>query len=173
MVAGRKLSTCAFSCAILLSCVSQPAPLPNAREPVPSEVAVQSNEQEFVVTKDMYAKTFAEVEAFIFSLNAVIRDRKYEEWLASLSTDYISVTGNPEFLRQASQSAALKADNVVLKTLKDYFLYVVVPSRSQATLSEISFIDAEHVKASTIIDGTPVVLYKLVKKDAHWMVGIW
>jgi hypothetical protein len=164
-------------CALLLvSCVTESAPSPSPVKSPPESDSPSAKTAEngpFVVTKDVYAQTFSEVQTLIASLNEIIRMKNYEAWLKALSPEYIAATDNAEFLRAASEEAALKSNHIVLKTLRDYFLYVVVPSRSLAVLSEISFIDADRVKAITIIDGTPVILYKLVKKNAKWMVGIW
>jgi len=49
---------------------------------------------------------------------------------------------------------------------------VVVRSRLQATLDDITFVDETHVKAITIIQGTEVILYYLVREDGGWKVGI-
>jgi hypothetical protein len=179
MLSGKLLFSFGFV-ALLLACVSEKETLPatgSSELPIvegsvlPDAGAAQGSD--FVVTKDIYAQTFSEVEALISILNEIIKEKNFEEWKKFLTTEYISTTGSPEFLREASQGAVLLKNRIVLKSLKDYFIYVVVPSRSQAMLSDISFLDATHVKAITVIDGTSVILYLLVKVDAHWMVGIW
>lgn len=158
--------------AIQLSCASEKQ---GVRSPETADQTgeTDASDTEFVVTQDIYAQTFSEVEAFISVLNELIREKNYDEWIRFLSADYMALTSSPEFLREASQSSILVKNRIVLKDLRDYFLYVVVPSRSQAVLSDISFIDEKHVKAITVIDGKPVILYMLVKEEARWMVGVW
>jgi hypothetical protein len=170
----RELLVSFCGIALLLSCASGGTGGKNAdiQEPSPVETPLPPD-NDFIVTKDVYAQTFAEVEALISTLNSIIREKSYDEWLEFLSAEYIAKTGSSEFLREASQSSILLENRIVLKSLKDYFLSVVVPSRSQAVLSDISFIDATHVNAITVIDGKPVILYMLVKEDTRWMVGIW
>lgn len=170
----RELLVSFFSIALLLSCASGGTGGINTdAQETSSEETTLLPDSGFIVTEDVYAQTFAEVEALISTLNDIIREKNYDEWLELLSAEYIAKTGSPEFLREASQSPILLKNRIVLKSLKDYFLSVVVPSRSQAVLSDISFIDATRVKAITVIDGKPVILYMLEKEDTRWMVGIW
>jgi hypothetical protein len=170
----RELLVSFCGIALLLSCASGGTGGKSAdiQEPSPVESPFTPGGG-FIVTEDVYAQTFSEVEALISTLNGIIREKSYGEWLEFLSAEYIAKTGSPEFLHEASQSPILLENRIVLKSLKDYFLSVVVPSRSQAVLSDISFIDATHVKAITVIDGKPVILYMLVKEEARWMVGVW
>ena len=45
-------------------------------------------------------------------------------------------------------------------------------SHLQATLDDIQFLDATHVKAIALVQGTPVILYYLVREDGRWKVGL-
>ncbi len=163
--------------ALFTSCVSENGVNPPDDYPPAGQSGQQTSgvpaDTGFVVTKEHYDQTFAEVESLILLLNEIIRTKNYDEWLRHLSPEYVAATGNPEFLREASQSPILVKSRIVLKDLKDYFLYVVVPSRSQAILHDISFIDENHVKAMTVIDGKAVILYMLSREGASWMVGVW
>jgi hypothetical protein len=154
-------------CFVLLSCASGPKPEENTPQPAADA------QQPFVVSEDLYKKTFSEIEALIANLDEIIKEKNFDEWTGHLSPEYIAKTGSPDFLKAASQSPILKKDRITLKSLKDYFLYVVVPSRTQAKLEEISFLDASHVKAITIVNSKPVILYLLVRTGSQWMVGIW
>ncbi len=151
----------ASAAVILFSCASGPKESPSLEG------------KPFVVSEDLYKKTFSEIEALIVKLNEIIKEKNFDEWVKYLSTEYITKTSSPEFLKAASQSPILKKDRITLKSLKDYFLYVVAPSRAQAKLDEISFLDASHVKAITMVEGKPVILYLLVKTGSNWTVGIW
>jgi hypothetical protein len=157
----------ACTCFALLSCASGPKPDDTSPKQAPD------GEKPFVVSEDLYKKTFSEIEALIANLDGIIKEKNFDEWTKYLSPEYIAKTGSPDFLKAASQSPILKNDRITLKSLKDYFLYVVVPSRTQAKLDEISFLDASHVKAITMVEGKPVILYLLVKTGPQWMVGIW
>lgn len=141
----------------------QPETAPIAETPGP----------EFVVSEELYNMTFTEVETLVMKLNEIIKQRNLDEWLTYLTAEYIERTSSLEFLRAATQSAILKKDKITLKNLKDYFTYVVVPSRIQAQLEDLVFLDASHVKAMAVIGGNPVVLYLLVRTDDRWMIGNW
>jgi hypothetical protein len=127
----------------------------------------------FVVTKELYTKVFTEIGDLITTLDSVIKEKNYDEWLTYLSDEYVERTGSAGFLQAASSSPLLQNSHVTLKTLKDYFLNVVVPSRAQAALDRLDFIDSAHVKAITIHDGDAIILYLFVRVDDRWVVGIW
>jgi hypothetical protein len=148
-----------------------------AAETAPQEAGSTAQNQEtsgsFIVTEELYKKTFNEVEDTIASLNAIIAARQYDKWVEYLTTEYVKTIGSLAYLSAVSESAVLKKNGTVLKSLKDYFENVVVRSRSQARLDEISFVDKTHVKALSVVDGTPVILYWLVWEGGRWKVGIW
>jgi len=162
---------------VCFACVTPPnGPEAPAQEPAPV-VAVAPVEQpaaaEFVVTEEIYARTFGEIEEFIQKLNQIIRNADYDGWAAHLSEEYIRAMSDPGFLKAQSEKPLLKQSNIELAGLKDYFLHVVVPSRSQAQLDEIEFIDEDHIKALSVLRGTRVILYLLNRDDGEWKIGVW
>ena len=110
--------------------------------------------------------------AVIADLTRIIAEGDYPQWLSYLTADYEGKTGSAAFLEEASQAGVLKKNGIVLTSLRDYFNNVVVRSRQQATLEDINFVDETHVKAIARIQGTPVILYYLVREDGRWKVGI-
>jgi hypothetical protein len=128
---------------------------------------------EFVVSEEIYSRTFEEIGDFIRNLNQIIRDEDFQTWLSYLSEDYIRTTSDPAFLREQSEMPLLKQNNVELTSLEDYFFYVVVPSRNQAQLDKIEFLDENHVKAISIVRSTRVVLFLLVREQGSWKIGVW
>jgi hypothetical protein len=40
-------------------------------------------------------------------------------------------------------------------------------------LEELAFVDATHVKAITVIQEEPYILYWLVREGETWNIGIW
>lgn len=133
----------------------------------------QPEAEEFVVTEEVYSKTFDEIEVFIRNLNEIIRNEDYDTWLTFLSEDYIERTSDPKYLKQQSEQPLLKKSNVRLSSLRDYFTYVVVPSRTQAQLDEIEFIDESQVRAFAMIKNTKALLYLLVRENGNWKIGVW
>jgi hypothetical protein len=164
--------------AVGVAAAGQPAAaeLPSAAEQPPAD-SLQATEpgaaSQFVVTEEVYSKTFEEVEAFIRTLNDIIRREDYETWLDCLSEPYIARTSDPIYLKEQSDTPVLRSNNIQLYTLKDYFFHVVVPSRVQAALEEIEFIDQDHVKAITTFRSTRALLYLLEREDGRWKIGLW
>jgi hypothetical protein len=156
------------------SCAGWPPPgdAPAASESAPQQPAPAAEEQ-FVVSEEVYSRTFEEIGQFIDDLNRIIRNADYESWLTYLSEEYIRTTGDPAYLRDQSEKPVLKQANIQLEDLHDYFVHVVVPSRTQATLDEIEFIDENHVKAIAVLRGTRVILYLLENVEGQWKIGVW
>jgi len=160
---------------ILCSCMGSKSPAKEEPPEQPVDVIEepQPEAEEFVVTEEVYSKTFEEIEVFIHNLNEIIRNEDYDTWLTHLSEDYIERTGDPEYLKAQSEQPLLKKSNVHLSSLRDYFTYVVVPSRTQAALDEIEFIDESQVRAFAMIGNTKALLYLLVRENDDWKIGVW
>jgi len=187
-VAKRLLA--ALGTAVLISCASGPAS-PEPVGPPPDAVASATGTTDggttgsgpgdgangtaagFVVTEEVYQRTFEEIEAVIVGLNAIIRAGDFSAWERRLTTAYRERTSSREYLDEVSQSPLLKQSGVTLATLEDYFRKVVVPSRSSVKLDQLAFVDATHVKAITVIQGEAYILYWLVRENGTWNIGIW
>jgi hypothetical protein len=150
-----------------------PAPQPVVT-PVESIAADEPGQaEEFVVTEEIFTKTFDEIETFINNLNEIIHSKDYETWISYLSEDYIRRTSDETFLKAQSETPVLQKHNIKLENLRDYFEYVVVPSRSRTQLDDIEIIDEEHVKAISVVNDTRGLLYLLVRENDSWFIGVW
>ena len=135
--------------AMLVACKSQPSgadqhPVNGAGfEEIEEETA---DPNAFHISQEMYDFTLAEVKHFVDGLNSLILKKDYEGWKASLSDQLFTRISSPDFLATASEAAVLKSRKIVLKTPNDYFLQVVVPSRSNSRVDEIEFTAADRVK---------------------------
>jgi len=138
-----------------------------------TEETTPLEQEEFVVTDEIYSQTLDEVREFIQVLNQVIESKNFEVWSTYLTSDYIQRTSDQQYLAEQSEKPILKKKNIVLKSLSDYFIYVVVPSRSGAHIDDIEFIDRYHVKAISIIRNTRGLLYLLVREEDQWKIGMW
>jgi hypothetical protein len=138
----------------------QASPEPSA-EPVPIQVS-----------QELFNQTFTEVELLIKNLNSLIRDRNYQKWTNYLSQEYIDRMSQPEYLRQLSQSATLQKNNITLKTLQDYFSFVVVPSRANLRLDDLVFLSENIVEAIMKVGNRRVTVYRLIKIGNQWMIGL-
>lgn len=157
-------------------CNPVPQVTPEGREP-PAD-AVQTTPRpparngDFVVSDELYWRTFEEIKAVVAELDTIIREKRYDAWLGHLSGEYTARTGSGEFLAQASKSARLTSRKIVLASLEDYFVNVVVQSRLQATLDDIHFVDEANVKALTQVGGETYILYWLTREGGAWKIGV-
>lgn len=179
-VSVKALLPVAFVPFCLLACATAAPPDEDAVEEQPETVLAEPQAEEppppelqFVVTEEVYSKTFVEIEEFIGRLNDIIRREQYDTWLTFLSDEYIQRTSDPAYLKEQSEKPLLKSSGVTLNSLKDYFDYVVVPSRIQATVDEIEFVGENQVKAYAIIKNTKALLYLLVRENDDWKIGVW
>jgi hypothetical protein len=189
-MAGVKRLLAALGTVVLVSCVSHPVvpgpigPPPDGTAPATdtTDGGITGPEQgdgangaatEFVVTEEVYQRTFEEIEAVIVDLNAIIRAGDFASWERRLTAAYRERASSREYLDEVSQSPLLKQSGAKLATLEDYFRKVVVPSRSSVKLDQLAFVDATHVKAITVIQGEAYILYWLVRENGMWNIGIW
>ena len=182
---------------LVLSCHSGPHPIePVPAEPIVAEAAAADENAPAVsadpavfdpaaISADMYASTMAELRVFIEALNAIIRARNYTAWVSYLSESYYAQINSQEFLARRSEELfrrdQIVASNLgrdprrvqkrVLRTSRDFFYNVVVPSRSNDRLDDISFVDENRVKAYTVDSrGNRLVLYDLKIIDNRWRI---
>jgi hypothetical protein len=177
MIGNMKLIAVLTAALLAGSCAGGPPASDSPPGPPPPEgppdSAAGESPTEFEVSEEVYSRTFEEIREFIDNLNSIIRSADYESWLGHLSEQYIRTTSDPAYLREQSEKPLLKQADIQLHDLRDYFIYVVVPSRTQATLDEIEFLDENHVKAIALLRGTRVILYLLERDQGQWKIGVW
>jgi len=156
--------------------IPEEIPEPPKEEPLTEEPVLEENKEEepiFTVTEELYTKTFLDIELFIDNLNKIILSQDYNTWLSFLTDEYKARYNDPVVLNQISEEPKLKRYNIRLRNLRDYFNYVVVSSRQNVRLDDIVFVDVTHIKALTIIDGVPYLLYLLENINGEWKIGVW
>ncbi len=146
---------------------AKPEPVP-AKPPAPAQ-----QRQPIEVSKEVYSKTFSAVEKVIEDLNKIISARNFEAWKSYLTPQYTEEMSMPSTLQKLSDSPILKRNNIVLKSLDDYFQYVVAPSRSNARLDDLVFLDKNTVEAIMVVRGQRVILYQLENRDGKWKIGLF
>lgn len=176
--------------ALLISCISAEAALPPVSESEPRieaepepvvepesepviEPEAEAEEHSYEVTQEVYEQTFEEIEAFISELNGVISRRQFERWTGYLSSTYIGTYNDESVLSEINQYPQLKDNDIILKSLKDYFDWVVVPSRSRAVLDDIVFVGEDQVTAYSSFEGKRAKLYELQRLDGEWKITVW
>ena len=63
-----------------------------------------------MVTKEVYQRTFEEIEAVIAELNAIIRAGDFAAWEKRLTAAYRERTASPEYLAEVSAEPAAEAE---------------------------------------------------------------
>jgi hypothetical protein len=120
--------------------------------PVPAAVAEEAVESfdPAAVSQAVHDSTKQEVEEVVRQLNIINRNRNYRTWLTWMDERYVKEIGDPGFLETQTQSPRLVQQNIVLKNLQDYFIYVFIPSRQNARVDDIEFISPHKVRVITI-----------------------
>jgi hypothetical protein len=76
-------------------------------------------------------------------------------------------------LAKFSEYPVIKRAGIKLQTLKDYFTFVVYPSRQNDQVDDIEFVSETLVKAITVTPkGDRNILYMLEKHGDAWKIGI-
>jgi hypothetical protein len=127
------------------------------------------------ISQEQYNATRDEVQKFIEEQNKNIRNKNFEAWKASLSPEYFAEISSAENLRRISELPGMKTRKITLKTARDYFDNVVVPSRADLRVDEIEFISVNRVKAFTITTNKAgeeqrLRLYDLEKIGNSWTI---
>jgi hypothetical protein len=154
-----------------LSVPNQIPALPPAEKPVTAEAGPVFDPASVTVEEKNVA--FTDIRALIENLNRIIQRKDFEAWRSNLTDEFIAWYSDPAVLDQISQYPVLKRTGIKLTSLKDYFLYVVYPSRQNDRVDDIDFVGERQVKAMTISDkGDRQILYSLEKHDDTWKIGI-
>jgi len=124
------------------------------------------------LSQESYEEILDEVKAFVDNLNLIIKDKNYYKWRSVLAEELLNEISSPEFLANASKWPSMKSRGIVLKELRDYFNYVVVPSRANSQVDKIEIMDNNRVKAfyvNTRKERTELV-YELAKTGDSWTI---
>ncbi|MBF9016112.1 MULTISPECIES: hypothetical protein [unclassified Oceanispirochaeta] len=143
-------------------------------EEAPAEEVVVSDESGFEVSVEVYKQTLDEMRELIKKLNGIISDRNYEKWKQYLSEEYIQTYNDKTTLKGITEGSKILSENKIeLLSLKDYFEWVVVPSRSKASVDDIVFKDDSHLTVYMLIKEKRTILYQLERIDDNWLISVW
>lgn len=116
-------------------------------------------------------KAETDIAMLIEELNTIIASKNFTAWENYLSADYVKYYSDPKVLRERSTSPLLTKYKIVLRTIEDYFNFVVVGSRQNIKLDEIKVLDRNRIKAYMFVNNTPIIIYELIKIDDTWRIG--
>lgn len=161
-------------------------PVPAAVETTPPPPEEEKTFDPGKISREEYDITISDVQKLIQTLNGIIRARDYNTWITHLSNSYLAEISSESFLEenteklykldQAVASRTGKNPSSVKKTIlkdsRDYFTYVVVPSRTNDRVDEIEFVSQNQVIAYTVdTKGTRLILYNLENSDGEWKIA--
>jgi len=129
---------------------------------------------------ESYEDILDEVKAFVDNLNLIIKDKNYFQWRSVLSEERLKEISSAEFLAEVSKTNSMRRRGIVLKTVYDYFLYVVVPSRANSQVDKIDVLDNNRVRAFYMYtrkvgdknetETIPLLVYELAKTGDSWTI---
>ncbi len=123
--------------------------------------------ENIAITKQTFQKTKTELETVVEELNKITLSRDYQKWLTYLSDDYRKTFSNKDVLEEVSNSLPTKG--IRLKSLKDYFNFVFVPSRQNMRVDDIQFVSPTRVYViMEIHQNAPAAIYIIEKFDDGW-----
>ena len=168
----RKKNIYIFLTLVLFSCktseIKEEEPETALGKPFePVEIAEVREVSEF-----LYNRTIIEIQSLINCLTEFIREGKFHEWRQFLSDKYIKTVGSADYLDDISQNPRLKGI-VKLNNLRDYFEWVVVPSRQDIMVDKIVLKNEQQVTAYTYVGGGRKILFQFALMDGKWLVTIW
>ncbi|MGL1894249.1 MAG: hypothetical protein OCD02_21645 [Spirochaetaceae bacterium] len=151
--------------------VEEPKVIEPVLEPEPEPVIeIPAEPEVYVATEEEYETTFEQIEALIADLNKIISKKNFNTWQSYLSESYVEKYGSDEFLKKLSENPVLQDYGIKLKQLKDYFTYVVVPSRSYVVVDEIQFETEDKIKVFTYKNDSKFVIYTLIRNESNWLI---
>ena len=137
------------------------------------------------ISSTLYESTKTDIQSLIQTLDGIIRARNYDAWLGYLSDSYRSQISASDFLDERTEelhrrnqivAAAMgrnprTVEKKELKTLRDYFDNVVVPSRANDRVDDIAFISETRIRAYMVDNrGTRLILYDLEIIGNNWKI---
>ena len=121
------------------------------------------------VSQEVYETTLVDIQQLVLNLNRIIRARDFDTWLLDLSDDYRNWLNSSEFIIDLHERYPAFRETV--RSARDYFIRVVVPSRANDHVDDIEFITETQVKAySEDARGQRVVLYSLENVEGKWKI---
>jgi hypothetical protein len=163
----------------------KPVEIP-VEKPIEVPVVVVKEFDPNSVSKAVYQAAKLDITYLIYDLNFIIKHKDYNAWVAHLSDSYFEEISNKNFLEEKTEELYRRdqivaqnlgrdpnaVEKIVLRTARDYFDYVVVPSRANDRLDDISFLSEDRVRAYTIDDrrGQRLVLYDLALINHNWLI---
>ncbi len=144
-----------------------PPAIPSASGTVSDEDTIVAQFDTVTITKQTFKITKTEIQVVVEDLNKITFSKNYDRWLTYLTDEYRQNFSDPVTLEKVSASLPVKG--IQLKTLKDYFTFVFVPSRQNMRVDDIQFVSPTRVYViMEIAPKSPAAIYILEKTGDGW-----
>ena len=121
------------------------------------------------ISQEVFETTKADIQQLVMDLNRIIRANNYNAWLTYLSDEYRVMINSKEFLDNIKERFPVFRNR--LNTARDYFTYVVVPSRANDQVDDIEFTSEDEVTAYTLDSNRQrLILYHLKYIEGNWKI---
>lgn len=135
-------------------------------EPVEEKNTVIAEFEGVTITKETYDQTKTEMEKIVEKLNRITATKDYTQWTTFLSEEYKQQYSQSLTLQKVSE--ALPVKGIKLKSLKDYFTYVFVPSRQNVRVDDIKFVSPTRVDVIMKQANVSLLVYGLENINGSW-----
>ena len=135
-------------------------------KPVEEKHTVIAEFEGVTITKETYDQTKTEMEKIVENLNRITASKDYSQWLKFLSEEYKQQYSQALTLQKVSE--ALPVKGIKLKSLKDYFSYVFVPSRQNVRVDDIKFVSPTRVDVIMKQANVSLLVYGLENASGSW-----
>lgn len=135
-------------------------------KPVEEKHTVIAEFEGVTITKETYDQTKTEMEKIVENLNRITASKDYSQWLKFLSEEYKQQYSQALTLQKVSE--ALPVKGIKLKSLKDYFSYVFVPSRQNVRVDDIKFVSPTRVDVIMKQANVSLLVYGLENIEGTW-----
>ena len=135
-------------------------------EPVEEKDTVIAEFEGVTITKETYDQTKTEMEKIVEKLNRITATKDYTQWITFVSDEYKYEYSQAGTLKKVSE--ALPVKGIKLKSLRDYFTYVFVPSRQNVRVDDIKFVSPTRVDVIMKQANVSLLVYGLENINGSW-----
>ena len=145
-----------------------PVPAPAKEENKDMAEYKRSVAENTTIDFDTFAEDKKQIMKIIEELIVIMKDGDDIKWRNYVEKSSLQYWSDVSHL--AAYSKKLPQKTVRMKTLKDYFKWVFVPSRKGQTIDEIRYISNENIKAVQVRDDKDIVYYYFRKENGKWKI---
>ncbi len=130
-----------------------------------------SNIESGAISEETFTHDKREILEIIDKLEAIMKGKKYNDWLNYLTQDSKTFWSDKKNLSELSQKLFSKY-NFELKNLREYFEYFFIPARKGRVVDEIRYVTPTEIKAVQYKDKDDIIYYFFEKVNNKWLIRL-